>query len=48
MTETVKSHTRGAKNLEMVVMSPDIPRANCSDFFIASRFGTNSPKTRVK
>ena len=39
---------QGSKNLEMALMRPDIPRASCSDFFMASRLGTSSPNTKVK
>ena len=45
--ETVSSQTRGAKSFETTVSIPLMPRAVLSAFFIATRFGTSSPNTRV-
>ena len=46
--DTVSSHTTGAKSFEIKPISPDIPSASFSGFFMAMRFGTSSPNTRVK
>ena len=45
--ETVSSQTSGAKIVETKFSSPLMLSARLSDFFIATRFGTSSPKTRV-
>ncbi len=48
LVETVSTHTRGAKALATKYKSPDSPSAKDSDFFMAIRFGTSSPSTRLK
>ena len=48
MVEAERNHTRGANREEIMESSPESPRASCSDFFMAIRFGTSSPKIRVK
>ena len=44
----VKIQTNGANTQETNFSVPDIPSAIFSAFFIASRFGTSSPKTMLK
>ena len=48
MVEKDRNHTMGANRVEIKLISPEIPRASCSDFFMAIRLGTSSPKIRVK
>ena len=43
-----RKETTGLNTIEIPLTSPDIPIASCSGFFMAIRFGTNSPKIRVK
>ena len=48
MVEAVSTVTTGAKMAEMAEIRADSPMARDSDFFMASRLGTSSPKTKVK
>ena len=45
LVEAVSTVTTGAK---MAEIRADSPMARDSDFFMASRLGTSSPKTKVK
>ena len=48
LVEAVSTVTTGAEMAEMAEIRADSPMARDSDFFMASRLGTSSPKTKVK
>ena len=48
LVEKERNHTMGANRVEMKLTRPEIPRASSSDFFMAIRLGTSSPKIKVK
>ena len=48
LVDLVSSQMMGLQTLDMRLMNPQITRAICSDFFIATRLGTSSPSTSVK
>ena len=48
LVETVRNQTIGLKTEDIPLTKPEIPKASCSERFIATRLGTSSPKTRVK
>ena len=48
MVDRERNHTIGLNKVEIALTSPEIARASCSDFFMAIRFGTSSPKINVK
>ena len=48
LVDLVSSQMMGLQTLDMPLMKPQITRAICSDFFIATRLGTSSPSTSVK
>ena len=48
LVDAVRSHTSGAKIFATSESIPAILSASSSAFFIATRFGTSSPKTRLK
>ena len=48
LVDTVSRNTNGVKILEIVYKGPASARERDSVFFMAIRFGTSSPKTRLK
>ena len=46
--EIESSHTIGLNSTEIPLTTPDTPSASASDFFMAIRLGTSSPKIIVK